>query len=199
MVNAADVVGFDVYPIFGYGTPGWLNHPASGVKQLIQIAESRPVFIWIESGKGSKWMPYEKQPDVLPHHTHYQVWSALINGATAIGYFTVCGGGIQISEIYCQKCETTIRCKFELCKFCKLTEHQKYFIEVFIKNRGNIKEIEKELGISYPTVRNKLDEVVTALGYHVDQQKNHVNRKEILERLSRGEISKDDAIKLLSE
>jgi hypothetical protein len=88
MVNAADVVGFDVYPIFGYGTPGWLNHPASGVKQLIQIAESRPVFIWIESGKGSKWMPYEKQPDVLPHHTHYQVWSALINGATAIGYFT---------------------------------------------------------------------------------------------------------------
>lgn len=88
LVNAADVVGFDAYPIYGYGTPCWLNYSASGVKQLKQIAGGRPVYIWVESSKGSKWMPYEKQLDVLPEHTRYQVWSALINGATAIGYFT---------------------------------------------------------------------------------------------------------------
>lgn len=88
LINAADVVGFDVYPIYGYGMAGWLNYPASGVKQLKQMAGSKPVYIWIESCKGSKWMPYEKQPDVLPYHTRYQVWSALISGATAIGYFT---------------------------------------------------------------------------------------------------------------
>lgn len=115
------------------------------------------------------------------------------------GKCPVCEGELRITEVYCHQCETTIRSEFELCKFCKLTGPQKYFIEVFIKNRGNIKEIEKELGISYPTVRNKLDEVISALGYQVDQQKAYVNRKEVLEKLGRGEISKDEALRLLSD
>jgi hypothetical protein len=88
LIEAADVVGFDVYPIYGWGMPSWLNYPASGVKQLKQIAGGRPIYAWIETCKGSRWMPYEEQPDVLPEHTRYQVWSALISGATAIGYFT---------------------------------------------------------------------------------------------------------------
>lgn len=116
-----------------------------------------------------------------------------------LGKCPVCDGEIQITEIYCKSCETRIQGEFELCKFCKLSAQQKFFIEVFIKNRGNIKELEKELGISYPTVRNKLDEVIAALGYQVEQQKSVVNRKEVLEKLSRGEISKDEALKLLNE
>lgn len=88
LVNTADVVGFDMYPIYGWGMPCRLNYPASGVRQLVQMANGKPVYAWIETCKGSKWMPYEKQPDVLPVHTRYQVWSALISGATAIGYFT---------------------------------------------------------------------------------------------------------------
>jgi len=115
-----------------------------------------------------------------------------------LGKCPVCDNEVKITEIHCKKCETTIRGEFELCKFCSLTQQQKYFIEVFVKNRGNIKELEKELGISYPTVRNKLDEVIAALGYQVEQQKDNVNRKEILEKLSRGEISKDEALSLLN-
>lgn len=88
LVNAADVVGFDMYPIYGWGMPCRLNYTASGVKQLKQLAGGRPIYAWIETCKGSRWMPYEEQPDVLPEHTRYQVWSALISGATAIGYFT---------------------------------------------------------------------------------------------------------------
>ena len=72
---------------------------------------------------------------------------------------------------------------------------QKYFVEVFIKNRGNIKEIEKELGISYPTVRNKLDKVISDLGHTV--KKSSVNQKEIIEKLRNGEITKEEALKLL--
>ncbi len=116
-----------------------------------------------------------------------------------IGKCPVCEGETKVTEIRCRKCDTTIRGEFDLCKFCTLSNQQKYFVEVFIKNRGNIKEIEKELGISYPTVRNKLDEVINALGYYVEQPKPGVNRKEILERLSRGEITKDDALKFLNE
>jgi hypothetical protein len=115
------------------------------------------------------------------------------------GKCPVCGNEVKVTEISCKKCETIIKSEFDLCKFCKLNDQQKYFAEIFIKNRGNIKEIEKELGISYPTVRNKLDEVVDALGYHVEQQKSYINRKEILEQLSSGEISKEEALKLLSE
>ncbi len=116
-----------------------------------------------------------------------------------LGKCPVCDSELQITEVYCRHCETTIRSEFELCRFCKLTGPQKYFIEIFIKNRGNIKELEKELGISYPTVRNKLDEVIGALGYQVEQPKTYVNRKEVLEKLSRGEINKDEAIKLLND
>ncbi|MGI6776898.1 MAG: DUF2089 domain-containing protein [Acetivibrionales bacterium] len=116
-----------------------------------------------------------------------------------LGKCPVCSSDTKVTEIHCRKCDTTIRGEFDLCKFCMLNEQQKYFVEVFIKNRGNIKEIEKELGISYPTVRNKLDEVIYALGYQIEQQKPSVNQKEILERLSRGEITKDEALRLLNE
>ncbi len=87
-IKNADVVGYDHYPIYGWGTPAHLDWVGSGVKQLCDLAGNKPVYAWIESSKGSKWMPYEKQPDVLPIHTRNEVWQAIINGATAFGYFT---------------------------------------------------------------------------------------------------------------
>jgi len=87
-VKSADVVGFDYYPIYGWGYPTRLNWESSAVKQLASMAGKRPLYSWIETNKGSKWMPYKDQPDVLPIHTRNEVWQAIINGATAIGYFT---------------------------------------------------------------------------------------------------------------
>ncbi len=112
------------------------------------------------------------------------------------GSCPICRGEIKVSEIKCKKCRSVIRGEFDLCKFCRLNDQQKYFLEVFIKNRGNIKEIEKELGISYPTVRNKLDEVISVLGHKVKQPA--IDKKEILEKLKNGEITKDEALKLLN-
>ncbi len=88
-VKGCDVVGFDIYPIYGSGHANHLDWVAKGVSQLRAIAgENRPLYAWIETGKGSRWMTYEKQPDVLPIHTRAEVWMAIIRGATAIGYFT---------------------------------------------------------------------------------------------------------------
>jgi hypothetical protein len=87
-VKSADVIGYDHYPVYGWGTPAHLNWVGSGVKQLTELGVNKPVYAWIETSKGSKWMPYEKQPDVLPLYTRNEVWQAIINGATAIGYFT---------------------------------------------------------------------------------------------------------------
>ncbi|MTI65014.1 MAG: DUF2089 domain-containing protein [Firmicutes bacterium] len=115
-----------------------------------------------------------------------------------IGKCPVCDHNLDVTELHCNHCNTTIQSDFDLCKFCKLSNEQKHFIEVFVKNRGNIKEIEKELGISYPTVRNKLENVVQALGYS-PKYSPKVNKKEILEKLSSGEITSDEAVKLLKE
>ena len=114
-----------------------------------------------------------------------------------LGRCPVCGEELDVTRVSCSNCYTSIEGNFSLCKFCKLSESQKYFVEVFIKNRGNIKEIEKELGISYPTVRNKLEDVISALGYNSKYTEPDVNRKEILEKLSRGEINSEEAVKLL--
>ena len=84
-----DVVGFDTYPIFGIGTPGRLADVAEGVSQLRAIAgPGKPVYAWIETNKGSQWMTLARQPDVLPEHTRFEVWSAIIRGARGIAYFT---------------------------------------------------------------------------------------------------------------
>lgn len=87
-IQETDVIGFDIYPIYGSGYASHLDWVGKGVAQLRDLADDRPVYAWIETGKGSKWMSYEKQPDVLPMHTRNEVWQAIINGATAIGYFT---------------------------------------------------------------------------------------------------------------
>ena len=88
-VRHCDIIGFDTYPIYGSGMPKNLCDVGEGVTELRAIAgPTKPVYAWIETSKGSKWMTYEKQLDVLPIHTRAEVWMALIRGASAIGYFT---------------------------------------------------------------------------------------------------------------
>jgi hypothetical protein len=115
-----------------------------------------------------------------------------------LGKCPVCGSETEITKISCEECGTTIEGHFQLCKFCKLTADQKSFIDIFIKCRGNIKEVEKEMGISYPTVKNKLEDVACALGYKTEPESASTNkRKEILDLLSSGEISVEDAVGML--
>lgn len=110
----------------------------------------------------------------------------------------VCGNKMYITALKCSNCHTEVIGDFELDELFKLNEKQLEFVKVFIRNRGNIKEVEKELGISYPTVRNKLDEIIRALGYRVEKTDEIAEkRKEILSKLENGEISSDEAIKLL--
>ncbi|MFW6058534.1 MAG: hypothetical protein ACODAQ_00045 [Phycisphaeraceae bacterium] len=87
-VRHADVIGYDLYPIFGYNKPEWLDRVGRGVTQLRELAGDKPVYAWIETSKGSRWIDYDEQLDVEPRHTRAETWMALIRGATAIGYFT---------------------------------------------------------------------------------------------------------------
>ncbi len=117
------------------------------------------------------------------------------------GLCPICGDRLFVTRLHCHRCATTIEGNFEPCRFCSLSPEHKAFLEVFVKCRGNIKEVEKELGISYPTVRNRLDGALAAMGFGSDGADDRVEtagrRKEVLDALSRGEISADDAVKLL--
>lgn len=110
----------------------------------------------------------------------------------------VCSSKLKVVKLKCSKCGTLIENEFEFSKFEYLDEEQLGFMEVFLKCRGNIKDVEKELGISYPTVRAKLDEVVTALGYTV-VRKPSASSKDILDMLEKGEITAEQAVNMMKE
>jgi hypothetical protein len=110
----------------------------------------------------------------------------------------VCSSKLKATRLKCDSCSTVVENEFELSKFDYLNSEQLSFIEVFLKSRGNIKDVEKELGISYPTVRAKLDEVIIALGYTVAKQKPSTDKKEVVDMLEKGEITADEALRMLS-
>ena len=84
-----------------------------------------------------------------------------------IGKCPVCATAMEITRLSCPGCRTEISGGFETCSFCKLDEAQEKLIKVFLKVRGNIREVERELGLSYPTIRARLDEVLKALDLFV--------------------------------
>jgi hypothetical protein len=87
--EAADIVGYDIYPIYGWNKPEWIHLVHEATELLAQQAGQRPLYAWIETSKGGQWTgPLEKQKDVTPAHIKAEVWMAICRGATAIGYFT---------------------------------------------------------------------------------------------------------------
>lgn len=113
-----------------------------------------------------------------------------------LGSCPVCNGKMQVKRLYCEDCGTSIEGQFDICNFCQLNLEQKEFIETFIRCRGNIKEVERELRISYPTVRGRLDAVIEALGYTVDRAENAdiARRRRAMEQYERGEITQEEAL-----
>lgn len=110
----------------------------------------------------------------------------------------VCDDEMKITKLKCNKCNTIIENEFSLSKFERLSKEQLIFVEVFLGCRGNIKDVEKQLGISYPTVRGKLDEINTMLGITLKKD-NGKDKKKIMDMLEAGEISSDEAISLLKK
>ncbi|MFW5942054.1 MAG: DUF2089 domain-containing protein [Chloroflexota bacterium] len=114
-----------------------------------------------------------------------------------------CGSDLVATELSCTACDTVVHGHFAPCRFCRLSPEDLAFLEVFVKNRGNVKEMERDLGISYWSIRNRLDEVVAAIDFEeapAVSQREGVSgqRQEILERLDRGEITVAEATELLS-
>lgn len=113
-----------------------------------------------------------------------------------IGECPICKSDLTVTKLECTECHTELSGQFQLSKFNYLSKEELFFIEVFIKNRGNIKQVEKELGISYPTVKKTLDEVIVSLGYEVSEE-DKIKKDEVFAKLEKGEISAKEAAKLI--
>jgi len=107
-----------------------------------------------------------------------------------------CDAEMRVKLLGCGACGTEIQGDFPLGSFEALEPTHKLFLEVFIRSRGNLKDTGAVLGISYPTARMKLDALIAALGYDQPQQQGSW-RLRVLEQLKRGELSAEEALKLL--
>jgi hypothetical protein len=115
-----------------------------------------------------------------------------------------CGGDLEVTRLHCTACETVITGRYQLCRFCKLSPEHADFLLAFVKSRGNVKEMERELGTSYWTIRNRLNDLIKALGFEVeapqeDEGDIKTRRKEILEQVDRGELDVAEATERLAQ
>lgn len=120
----------------------------------------------------------------------------------------VCSNELAITRLHCGSCGTTLEGDFSVGRFGRLNRDQLTLLESFLRSRGNLREMERELGISYPTVRARVEALVRALGFgpRADAGSSEAGpdddtavtplsqtRDSILERLARREISAEDA------
>src|SRR5271157_2081239 len=106
-----------------------------------------------------------------------------------------CGDELAIARLSCCGCQTQIDSQLEIPLFFRLPPDLQDFVLIFLRCQGKICDVEKELGISYPTVCKRLDLVNELLG----NQRSPVDRANILEKLERGEIKVQEATQLLRE
>ena len=110
-----------------------------------------------------------------------------------------CGrSDFAVQRYVCLHCNTVVEGHFYSSRLANLSQEQIEFVEVFLKARGNIKEVERELGISYPTVRNRLDKVIARLGLRDDGEHTR-SRLTILSALERNEMTPEEAVVALRD
>jgi hypothetical protein len=117
-----------------------------------------------------------------------------------VGQCPICQDDLIVTRLHCRNCDTTLEGYFELGRLYQLTPEQLSFVETFIRCEGKITRVEQELGISYPTVRGRLHDVIRALGYEVGEEEpllDDSKRRAILDDLAQGRLSSEEAIKLL--
>lgn len=111
----------------------------------------------------------------------------------------VCSQSLEITKLTCPGCHTEISGKFTPCKYCALDEKMQIFLDAFLKSRGSIKEVERTLSISYPTVKGLLDELLKQLfPENAENSGNSYSTKEILDMLENNEITAAEAASLLA-
>jgi hypothetical protein len=125
----------------------------------------------------------------------------------------VCSGELAVTRLHCRACGTTLEGDFNVGRFGRLSKEQLAILESFLRSRGNLRDMERELGLSYPTIRSRVEALVRALGFGARGDADDMadadgeaepdavtppdapvlTRQQILERLARHEMGADEA------
>jgi hypothetical protein len=120
----------------------------------------------------------------------------------------VCSADLAVTRLHCDTCGTSLEGQFSVGRFGRLSREQMAVLESFLRSRGNLREMERELGLSYPTVRSRVDALVRALGLGDGARSDNTDEPEVtpaqtedpgttrqvvLERLARHEITAEAA------
>ena len=120
---------------------------------------------------------------------------------TALSKCPVCDGELTVTRLRCETCDTVIEGRFANTAFAGLTPEQLDFIETFVRCEGKLTRMQDEMALSYPTIRNRLQEVIRALGYEPGKEESSDisddQRLDILEELDSGKISAEEAMRRL--
>ncbi|MBN1889841.1 MAG: DUF2089 domain-containing protein [Thermoflexales bacterium] len=114
-----------------------------------------------------------------------------------LGQCPVCHQQTEVTRLYCRQCDTTIEGHFALGRFYELSPDQLALAEMFIRCEGKINRVGEELGLSYPAVRARLNELIRALGYEVGEESPAIfeeERKAVLADLAQGKITSEEAV-----
>lgn len=105
-----------------------------------------------------------------------------------------------VTEMRCTRCETVVQGRFQPNIFSRLSADNLRFLEMFVKSRGNVKDMERELGLSYWTIRNRLNEMIAELGFETPHEAPPAHsRRDVLRQLNEGQIGVDEAAELLKQ
>jgi hypothetical protein len=111
----------------------------------------------------------------------------------------VCGDGLTLTRLSCESCGTELSGSFEACEFCDLGSDDRALLRVFLASRGNMKELERHLGVSYPTARARFDALLVRLGLAPTDKSNNVTPPiDTLSALAEGDIDIDEALRRLT-
>ena len=111
----------------------------------------------------------------------------------------VCNERLALTRLSCPACDTELSGGFATCEFCVLSDEDRDVLRVFLASRGNMKDLERHLGVSYPTARARFDALLSKIG--IDRDLSPLTpsptRVELMEQVARGEIDIDEALKRL--
>ncbi|MFW5941460.1 MAG: DUF2089 domain-containing protein [Chloroflexota bacterium] len=118
-----------------------------------------------------------------------------------IGRCPICRSNLEVTRMHCRNCDTALEGHFTLGRLYHLNKEQLEFVETFIRCEGKITRVEQEMGMSYPAVRSRLNDVIRALGYEVGETEKETlseeERRSVLSDVAEGKLSAEEAAELL--
>lgn len=111
----------------------------------------------------------------------------------------VCGHDLAVTRLGCVSCGSELAGVFSTCEFCGLSEGDNELLRVFLASRGNLREVERYLGVSYPTARLRFDRLLEKLGLADEPEDTQLTRDQVLSEVASGALSPADAARLLGE